>query len=71
MTDTLPIHIDLDGDNNWYAIRLSMSYKPHDPIPTHSELIERRGYQIDGHCNVKELVKDLGLEYTNEIKRRR
>ena len=70
MSDILPHSISLDEENNWYAIRLAQCYRPHTPIPSRMELMETK-YELEGHCSIKELTSQLGLDYNQEVKKRR
>lgn len=66
----LPHSIDPDEYNNWAAIHLAMAYRPHTPIPTKEELTSLEPYQLTGHVSLKNLTEQLGLVYSEELKRR-
>ena len=66
--EMLPIYID--DTTHPYLTRLSQAYRPHTPIPSRLELMENR-YQLDGHCSIKGLTQQCGMEYNKEIERRR
>jgi len=68
MTEVLPIYFDEQSDPN--VMKIVYAYRPHTTPPSRQELMERK-YQLDGHCSVRELTKQMGLEYTNEINRRK
>ena len=68
MSQLLPEHIT--HDMHPYLMRLVLSSQPHTPIPSRHQSMESR-YQLDGHCSVKGLTKQLGMEYDTELKRRR
>ena len=70
MPEILPHSIHLDQHNDYMAIRLAQAYRPHTPIPTRLELMENR-YQLDGHLSLKGLCEQMGVDYKQEIKRRR
>ena len=51
------------------AIRLAQPYRPHTPIPSRQELLSNR-YEISGHCSLKSLCNQMGVDYHQEIKKR-
>ncbi len=44
-----------------------IAYRPHDDIPTREDMDR---INTSGHCNIKELTQDIGLDYSEEIKDR-
>ena len=70
MSEILPYIIDLQGDNNWSAIRLSQAYRKHTPIPSKEELESLEPYELTGHVTMKNITEQLGLVYSEELKRR-
>ena len=70
MSEMLPITIN--DDTHPYLIRLSQCYRPHSPIPSRQELLENQYYQQqDSIMSLKGLTCQCGMNYTDEIRRRR
>ena len=68
MSQSLPQHIT--SDMHPYLMRLVLAYQPHSPIPSKQQSMESR-YQLDGHCSIKGLTQQCGLEYDKEMNKRR
>ena len=67
MSELLPVH--MDHTTHPYLMRLVMAYRPFQELYIDTELtpddIKNRT-----HVGIRELTKDIGLEYNDEIKRR-
>ena len=61
---SLPTH--LDEHTHPYIIKLMRAYSPH----TMAQLDGRLNYETEGHMNFEGLVKDIGLDVKQELKRR-
>ena len=68
MIESLPI--SFTPDVHAYAIRLSQCYRPHDRIPTRQELLANQ-YEQPSYVGIRELTKQLGIDYNQRIKSRR
>ena len=61
---SLPTH--LDEHTHPYIIKLMRAYSPHS-LPQLDGLLN---HKIDGHVSMEGLVKDIGLDVKQELKRR-
>ena len=68
MSQSLPTHIT--SDMHPYLMRLVLAYQPHSPIPSRQQSMES-GYQLDGHCSIQGLTQQCGLDYKQELNKRR
>ena len=67
MSEILPIYFDEDSDPR--VMRLVYAYRPHTQPPSRQELLENK-YQLENHCSIQELTKQLGMDYNEEIQKR-
>ena len=68
MPDQLPTR--MSDTTHPYLMRLMYAYRPHTPTPSRQELMERK-YQLDGHCTIKGITQQCGMDYKQELNRRR
>ena len=67
MAEMLPIYIT--KDTHPYAIRLAQAYRPFKELYIDTELCSD-DIKNKTHLSIKDLTKDIGLEYNDEIKKR-
>ena len=65
-----PLPTQITPHTHPYLMRLVLAYQPHTPIPSRQQSMESR-YQLDGHCSIKGITQQCGLDYTQEVNRRR
>ena len=68
MSQQLPITID--QSTHPYLMRIMYAYRPHTAVPSRQQLMERK-YQLDGHCTIKGITQQCGMDYKQELNQRR
>ena len=53
-----------------YLIKLMYAYRPHSSTPSRQEMMEHK-YELDGHCSLKGIVEQMGVDYHDELNKRR
>ena len=68
MSQQLPIR--MSDTTHPYLMRIMYAYRPHTRPPCRQELMERK-YQLDGHCTIKGITQQCGMDYKQELNQRR
>ena len=67
MSEQLPIHID--HNTHPYLIKLVYAYRPFQELYVDTDLTSD-DIKTKTHLSLKELCKQMGVDYTQEIKKR-